>query len=472
MIQEAPSDRVVPMAPGCRRFLGHARTVRFLTDLGGLTGRLANAGPIVRVKAGPLTGYVVNDASLIRQAARDEEAFGPWGAVPQMRALTEGGMVSAEGPAHREQRTEAKSALSVHQPADFARSVHDVTQGLLSALPADRPIDMTHEMTRLGYGLAVGCVLRAEAPPEALTALALARPALSRWGTAMFLLSQFPWLPALRPRGSRRALALVEDVSRELVARHRPTPDGRDLMSALKHAPQEHADVAWHKVRTLLSSAGETTSSTLAWACYELGRHPHHQQALQEEADTLAADRFGLCTDEVLLPRAAAFVKEVIRLHSPPVLVRRTRRQTSLGGFRLPARATVFLHVGALDRNPAHYPQPDTFDPLRWMPGTERPAPSTTLLPYGVGPRYCPGAAMADVMLPVALATLVASRTVDMAQPVRQVRAGIELVATPRGLIMTAVPRKPCRSRPSTVPGHQPFQGARATTPSPGRTSP
>lgn len=149
----------------------------------------------------------------------------------------------------------------------------------------------------------------------------------------------------------------------------------------------------------------ETSASTLAWTCYELGRNPHYQQALQEEADA-TPDPSRLQAHQ--LPLATAFVQEVTRLHGIPFLVRRTRHQTNQGGVQIPAGAVVTLPLGALRRDRNRYRDPDVFDPQRWLPHAEPSPAPTALLAYGLGPRYCPGAAAADAMLPVALATLVA----------------------------------------------------------------
>lgn len=458
---DSKADSVVPMAPDCSRLLGHARSVRFLMDLREIAARLGKAGPVVRVKAGPFVGYLLNDSSLIRQAARDEDTFMFWGREPHVRVIVREGLLSTEGTVHRDRRAVMRPAFAVPRPADLGASVRTETRSLLATLPADRPVDMSHEMTRLTFHLAVRCVLRSEVSPGTLTALAAAHATLSQVGALRFLLSPWPWVPVPRQRALRRALAVLDEATREVLARHRPAEDGCDVVSLLKQAWREPSEAAVQDVRTLLFTGGEATASTLAWACYELGRHPHHQQALQEEADAALGpgqSQAGFGMDR--LPRTAAFVKEVIRLHGLPVLVRCTRRETWLGGHRLPAKATVFLHLGAMSRDPAHFERPDVFDPTRWMPDAQPSVSPAAWLPYALGPRYCPGAAVADVMVPVALATLVATRTVRTARPGRTVRSGFELAAMPRGLTMTAALREPCPSSPSAASGRRPHEGA------------
>ncbi|MEW2236257.1 cytochrome P450, partial [Streptomyces sp. NPDC024062] len=67
--------------------------------------------------------------------------------------------------------------------------------------------------------------------------------------------------------------------------------------------------------------------------------------------------------------------------------------------------------------------------------------------------RYCPGAAAADAMLPVALATLASSRTLRPARPGRRIGVSLELTPTPKGLTMYVTPREPRAADTRPTPG-------------------
>lgn len=99
--------------------------------------------------------------------------------------------------------------------------------------------------------------------------------------------------------------------------------------------------------------------------------------------------------------------------------------------------------MGALRRDPARYARPEEFDPLRWSPEARPQLSPAALLPYGLGPRYCPGAAASEILTPVALASLVRSRTLRTTTPDRTVRVSLELTPMPKGLTMLAAPREP-----------------------------
>ncbi|MER8269181.1 Cytochrome P450 [Streptomyces sp. MnatMP-M77] len=427
-----------PSVPPGEGMLTHSRALRFWLDPANLAARLEQAGPVVPTRTGPATAFQVNDPALLRKIGTDEDTFRFWGPDPSLRDFTEDGVVGLEGAAHRKRRAVMRPAFSASRLTTLGPAAQARTRRLLAGLPADRPLDMRMEMSRLACGLLVSCVLNSELAPDTLSRIAAARSTLSSGMFWRYALAPWPWVPVPRRRACRRALAELDEAVRQLLARHQPHPDGRDLVSVLEAATPENPRVVQRDVRALLIAGMETSASTLAWACYELGRHPHYQQALRDEADA-APDPSRLQADQ--LPLATAFVQEVTRLHGIPFLVRRTRHQTVQGGVRIPAGAVVTLPLGALRRDRDRYRDPDAFDPKRWLPHAEPPPAPTALLAYGLGPRYCPGAAAADAMLPVALATLAGSRTLRPARPNRKIGMSLELTPTPKGLTMYATPR-------------------------------
>lgn len=424
--------------------VAHSRTLRFWLDPANIAVRLGQAGPVARTKAGPAVAFQVNDPSLLRKVGGGEDTFQFWTADPSLRDFTGNGFPGAEGRAHRDRRALMKPALAAPRLTTLGRSVRDSADGLLAGLPADRPVDIPYEMSRLVAGLVIESVLNSDISPDTLAELARARSVLSAGVFWRYALAPWPWVPVPRRRAFRRALATLNEAAREVYARHRPDADGSDVVSLLKRASDDRPDVALHDLRALLFAGIEATSSTLAWACYELGRHPGHQAAVRAEADAvLAADAPADAIRPGLMPRSAGFVREVTRLHGIPFLVRRARHATYVGDQPVPAGALVTLPLGALRRDPARYARPEEFDPLRWSPEARPPLSPAALLPYGLGPRYCPGAAASDILVPVALASLVRSRTLRTTSTGRTVRVSLDLTPMPKGLTMVAAPREP-----------------------------
>ena len=109
--------------------------------------------------------------------------------------------------------------------------------------------------------------------------------------------------------------------------------------------------------------------------------------------------------DEVAL---AAFVQEVRRLYPfVPVLAARTRSAQDVLGVPLPRGGLVVLDVHGTDHDPAHWQDPDRFDPDRFLQGS---VDLDTLVPQGGGDvatgHRCPGEAVTLTMLAVAARVL------------------------------------------------------------------
>ena len=129
---------------------------------------------------------------------------------------------------------------------------------------------------------------------------------------------------------------------------------------------------------TLLLAGHETTATALAWALHELARRPDVLRRAQQAADE---------GDDAYLEAVA---KESLRLH--PVIyevARKLKAPVEVGGYRLPTGATVMPAIGIVQSDAQYYPDPDEFDPTRFLGD---PLPANTWIPFGGGVRRCLGA--------------------------------------------------------------------------------
>ena len=95
-----------------------------------------------------------------------------------------------------------------------------------------------------------------------------------------------------------------------------------------------------------------------------------------------------LRADRSLLPAA---VEEMLRWWTPVMHFRRTAAaDTELAGVKIRAGDKVVVWFAAANRDPATFPDPDTFDPGR--------SPNEHLS-FGHGPHFCLGAHLARVQM-------------------------------------------------------------------------
>jgi cytochrome P450 len=95
----------------------------------------------------------------------------------------------------------------------------------------------------------------------------------------------------------------------------------------------------------------------------------------------------------------AAAVEELLRLDGPFISIGRTATaDADVGGCPVHEGEKVIIYWAAADRDPAEFPDPDTFDLDR---------PSNRHLAFGAGPHRCAGSNLARMNLKVALEELV-----------------------------------------------------------------
>jgi cytochrome P450 len=158
-----------------------------------------------------------------------------------------------------------------------------------------------------------------------------------------------------------------------VVAQRRVEP-GEDLLSALIHPPDGGVTLETDEIITmcllLLAAGHETTSNLIGNGTLALFEHPDQLDWLARHPD--------LCVGAV---------DELLRYDSPAQVASRVaRNDLVLGGVRVRRGQQALVVLGAANRDPARYPEPDHLDLTRSGPPH---------LAFGNGPHYCVGAGLA-----------------------------------------------------------------------------
>jgi cytochrome P450 len=195
------------------------------------------------------------------------------------------------------------------------------------------------------------------------------------------------WLPPESeiPKRSGAARHAIGDYMRGLIAERRASPRG-DLLSALITAEEAGDKLSEDELIAtcilLLIAGHETTVNLIGNGTLALLRHPEELRRLRETP--------GLITSAV---------EEVLRYDGP---VQRTARITStevtIGGRTIPKGEMVMPFIGAADRDPSQFPDPDRLDLGR---------ADNRHIAFGWGIHFCLGAPLARVEGQIAIDTLV-----------------------------------------------------------------
>lgn len=175
----------------------------------------------------------------------------------------------------------------------------------------------------------------------------------------------------------------------------------------------------WGESNLLIIAGSDTTSTALASAFFYLVHNPEKLEKLSKEIMSTFQDVEEIHSSPTLngCVYLRAVIDEAMRL-SPPVGGILPREVLPGGididGLHIPEGVVVGTPHYAVHHNPAYYPEPFTFTPERWIPGS---SPSVTkdavvlaqsaFCPFSIGPRGCIGKGLAYVELMTGLARVV-----------------------------------------------------------------
>ena len=151
----------------------------------------------------------------------------------------------------------------------------------------------------------------------------------------------------------------------------------------------------------------ETTATTITMATYLIATHLEVQQKLhyeldtqlkklREESTTDESDPVKLVTFETLnrFEYLNAVISETLRLHAPAPFTERTaakdiKLETSDGKHRINLKKGDVVHIPiyTAHHDPDQFPDPDTFNPDRFLGDPQ--FHKYSYIPFGSGPRSC-----------------------------------------------------------------------------------
>jgi cytochrome P450 len=219
-----------------------------------------------------------------------------------------------------------------------------------------------------------------------------------------------PFTRRSRARAARQQLDRLLD---EEMTRRRAGPPGLspDLLDTVLAAPGRDrlSDVEIRdQVLTLIGAGYDTTTSALSWTTLRAAAEPEVWAKLRSEADNILVADLGPDTIR-RLTYAHAVVRETLRLHPAGVFSpRQAVRDVHVGPYTIPRRAMILWSPYLAGRDPAVWGDPLTFRPERHLdPDPETAAlAATAWVPFGRGPRRCPGFALAQMELALVISRL------------------------------------------------------------------
>jgi cytochrome P450 len=177
------------------------------------------------------------------------------------------------------------------------------------------------------------------------------------------------------------------------------------------------------QVCVLFLAGHETSASALAMACYLLARYPDAQTRMAAEIQQVLVNNSSPETEKChqrplgyddlrRLPYGNAVLQETLRLYPPlSFFIRESQAPSQLGESRCPMGALLAISPWVIQRHEQHWSNPNSFQPERFLSDQateeDKQWARDAYLPFGLGPRKCPGAAFALQEALLVLAELV-----------------------------------------------------------------
>lgn len=430
---------MVPLSRGPLAFL------RTLKDTGDLTRVHIGTMPVVFVNSLELAYEV-----MVTQAGR----FHKGRFFDRLRSLVGDGLATSDGATHRQHRRLMQPMFHQRRIAGYAELMSARARELADSWVPGQTLDVGKVMAEWVVTTLAATMFSTDIGKPAAEVVQRNVPIiienLLTRTVSPKILDGMP-IPANRrfDAASRELHQVIDEVV--AAVRQVGSDDQPDLLSTLIAARdadsgERLSDVeVREELGTILFAGTETTATTLAWAFHEIARHPDVESQLLAEIDAVVGTRPVTFADMARLPYLRRVIDEVARLHSVTLLMRRAIEPVEIGGVLLPVGTEVAFSLYALHQDARVYPEPQRFDPDRWLPG-RGPEVRQAFLPFGAGNRKCIGDAFSWTEITIALATVLSRWQL---RPATETAPREVAAAVPRAnrLAMTVVPRRPSNTR-------------------------
>lgn len=204
-----------------------------------------------------------------------------------------------------------------------------------------------------------------------------------------------------------------------------------------------------------------TVAAPMQSFCLALCFYPQYQSILHEEIDRVLDNRMPTFQDMPDMPVLRAFIRETLRWRPPvPTGIPHECTQDDIyDGYNIPKGSVVHPLEWSISRDPAIYPEPDAWNPLRWL-STEFPTYQEPLCHYpsitgysqfGYGHRTCQGKGVTEADLFVGIGSIAWLFSIEASNVLVDSRAA-KVVPDMPGLVYPAPQLDKTASEPTFVP--------------------
>lgn len=153
----------------------------------------------------------------------------------------------------------------------------------------------------------------------------------------------------------------------------------------------------------------DTTSSAITFILLLLAHHPETQEAIFDEIQGVLDTKDELTIDDFnKFDYMDRVIKESMRIYPPVTFIsRKLTEDYQHDGFIQPEGTTVNIHIFDIHRDPEIFPDPEKFDPSRFLSENCAGRSNFAFIAFSAGMRNCIGQRFAMLELKMVVSTLV-----------------------------------------------------------------
>ncbi|CAL7940657.1 unnamed protein product [Xylocopa violacea] len=188
------------------------------------------------------------------------------------------------------------------------------------------------------------------------------------------------------------------------------------------------------EVETFMFKGHDTTAMCFCYTLMLLAEHPEIQDRVRAEVKVVMEQNGGKWNISAVqqLSYLERCIKESLRLYPVVSAIgRSTEENIKLNNYEVPPNTTVNVHIFDTHRNPQHWPNPNDFDPDRFLPENSVGRHSYSYIPFSAGPRNCIGQKFAMLELKITLAMLLSNFSLEPVDYLKDVKFCLDMVLRP-----------------------------------------
>lgn len=367
----------------------------------------------------------------------------------ESKALFGEGLLTSDGGFWLRQRRMLQPAFHHERIAEYSRVMVEHTERMLAGWRDGETRDIHQDMVSLTLEIIAQVLFGSTIASETEQIGDALRVFFDQFDERFGLYAIPEWVPTPGNLRYRMAIGRLNEILERVIQYRRS--NGHDssnvLAATLRTQDEDGSRMNERQLRdemmTLFFTGHETTALALSWTWYLLAQHPEMAERVAEEVDRAVGDRTPALQDVPRMPLVDSVVKEALRLYPPAYgVVREAISDCEIGGYPIPAGATLAMFQWTVHRDPRYFERPDDFIPERWTEEFTKRLPKCAYFPFGVGPRVCIGNTFALAELPL-LVAMIARRYEFELVPGHPVLLSPSLTLRPRKGIKVTLKKRP-----------------------------